>query len=124
MRLQKEALLADTKDKLAAASHQIIDLETANSSLTKCAEQSQSAARKSELLLEARTERFLAFRERKEEEIQRIKARATAKIKSLEKQHGVNLSHMEAELYRTDRTHAKVVLKYKTTIEHLTKSHE
>jgi di/tripeptidase len=123
-RLQKEAQLAHTKNKLAVASDQIFDLEQANLSLSKMSDQYQSVAQKSELLLKSRTERFVAFCERKEEEIQRIKSRATAKIMSLEKQHGVDLSQMEAELYRKDWTHTKEVVKYKTTIEHLNKSHE
>jgi hypothetical protein len=109
---------------LAVASDQIFDLEQANLSLSKMSDQYQSVAQKSELLLKSRTERFVAFCERKEEEIQRIKSRATAKIMSLEKQHGVDLSQMEAELYRKDWTHTKEVVKYKTTIEHLNKSHE
>jgi hypothetical protein len=83
--------------------------------------QFKAAAQKSELLLASRLEdrTFVVFHEREKEEIKCIKEQATTRIKSLEKQHGVQLSQVESKLYRKDCIHTKKIVTYKSTIESL-----
>jgi hypothetical protein len=69
----------------------------------------------------SRTERFVEFRQRKEDEMKCVKARAEKKVLWLEKQHGLAISKIESKMYRLERSHTKEVVCYENTIESLMK---
>ena len=86
--------------------------------------QLKASSEKSSLLLATRTDRFVAYRARKEEEIKTLKARAERKIAALEKQHKFVLVRAEAERYRMERSHMKEVVSYKREIDSIQKAKE
>jgi hypothetical protein len=79
--------LAAAKDKLTVANDHISDLQHANKSLSNETAALKDAAEKSANLLAVRSDRFVEFRVRKEDEVKRVKARAESRILLLEKQH-------------------------------------
>lgn len=91
--------LAAAKDKLTVANDQVLDLQHANKSHLAETVSLKDAADKSASLLTARPERFVEFRVRKDDEMKRVKARAEKKILLLEKQHGIAISKLNAEMY-------------------------
>jgi myosin heavy subunit len=94
-----EKRLAESKDKLLVANDRITDLQQANKSLSNKTAALKNDADKSASLLSSRTERFVEFHQRKEEEIKRVKARAEKKVLWLEKQHGLAISKIESKMY-------------------------
>ncbi len=116
--------LAAAKDKLLVANDHISDLQHANKSLSNETAALKKETDKSASLLSSRTERFVEFRVRKEDELKRVKARAEKKVQWLEKQHGLAISKIQAEMYRRDRHHTKEVIRYQNTIESLVRENE
>ena len=111
--------LAAAKDNLLVANDRISDLQQANKSLSNESAALKNYADKSASLLSSRTKRFVEFRQRKEDEIKRVKARAEKKVLWLEKQHGLAISKIESKMYRLERSHTKEVVCYENTIESL-----
>lgn len=72
--------LAAAKDKLLVANDHISDLQHANKSLSNETAALKKETDKSASLLSSRTERFVEFRVRKEDELKRVKARAEKKV--------------------------------------------
>jgi hypothetical protein len=116
-----EKRLAESKDKLLVANDLITDLQQSNKSLSNKTAALKNDADKSASLLSSRTERFVEFCQRKEDEIKRVKARAEKKVLWLEKQHGLAISKIESKMYRLERSHTKEVVPYENTIESLMK---
>ncbi len=75
------------KDELFSAHANIADLEHINKCVSIEVSHLKASAEKSSLLLASRTDRFVAYQARKEEEIKSLKAQAEKKIAALEKQH-------------------------------------
>lgn len=117
----KESYL-DMKDKLDVANDQISDLQHTNSLSIRKADRLKAEAEKSSNLLATRTERFVEFRQRQDSELKRIKAAAMQKIKVLEQQHKIKIRRVEAQLFKTCRSHSKSVALYETQFSNLKKS--
>lgn len=116
--------LADSKDKLHVAIDHVTDLQHANKSLSNETAALKKELHKSASLLSSRTERFVEFRVRKEDELKRVKARAESRILLLEKQHGIAIAKMNAEKYRLERDHTKQIVRFQGTIDSLAKEKE
>jgi hypothetical protein len=111
--------LAVAKDKLTVANDHISDLQHANKSLSNETAALKDAAEKSANLLAVRTERFVEFRVRKEDEVKRVKARAESRILLLEKQPEIAISKVNAEKYRLERDHMKETVRFQNNIDSL-----
>ncbi len=84
----------------------------------------KASAEKSSLLLASRTDRFVAYRAWKEEEIKSFKAQAEKKIATLEKQHKFVLVREQAERYRMEWFHTREVVSYTREIGSIQKAKE
>ena len=111
--------LAQKTDELSNALDRVADLAHCNKSLAKAAFQLEDDAKKSADLLSKRTERFVVFCDRKDDEIRRIEVQAENRVKVLEKRHGLAIRKMESEFYRNRRQHNKIVLELESNVEHL-----
>jgi len=92
---------------LLTAENNISFLELTNKHESLQVSQLKDSAEKSALLLARRTDRFVAYRARKEEEIKSLKAQAEKKIAALAKQHKFGLVREQAQRYRMERAHLK-----------------
>jgi hypothetical protein len=99
------------KDELSIAKSHISHLELTNKHDSFQISQLKDSADKSALLLATRTDRFVAYRARKEEEIRKLKATAEKKIAALEKQYNFVLVREKAERYKMERDHSKALVK-------------
>ena len=81
-----EQAVEHLKDELSIAKSNISVLECTNKHDSLEVSCLKDSAEKSVLLLARRTDRFVAYRARKEEEIRKLKATAEKKIAALEKQ--------------------------------------
>ena len=102
-----EQAVEHLKDELLTAKNNISFLEMTNKHDSLEVSCLKDSAEKSVLLLARRTDRFVAYRARKEEEIKSLKAQAEKKIAALAKQHKFVLVREQAERYRMERAHLK-----------------
>ena len=117
--------MAVTQNELYCALGQVSDLEHSNKSLTNEVKYFKAEADKSnDLLLTTRTERFAAFRVRKEQEIKNAKQAAAKRILALEKRHKMAITRMESSIFRKDRSHNKVVVGLESALDSLKDAHE
>jgi hypothetical protein len=105
-----EQAVEQLKDELSIAKSHISDLELTNKHDSFQISQLKDSADKSALLLATRTDRFVAYRARKEEEIRKLKATAEKKIAALEKQYKFVLVREKAERYKMERAHSKALV--------------
>ena len=105
-----EQAVEHLKDELLTAKNNISLLELTNKHDSLQLSQLKDSAEKSALLLARRTDRFVAYRARKEEEIRNLKATAEKKIAALEKQHKFVLVQEKAERYKMERAHSKAIV--------------
>jgi hypothetical protein len=105
-----EQAVEHLKDELSIAKSHISVLECTNKHDSLQISQLKDSADKSALLLARRTDRFVAYRARKEEEIRKLKATAEKKIAALEKQHKFVLVREKAERYKIERAHSKAIV--------------
>ena len=104
-----EQAVEHLKDELSTARANIACLEYSNKCDNTEVSHLKASAEKSALTLAKRTERFVAYRTRKEEEIKSLKAQAEKKIAALEKHHKFVLARERAERYRMERAHTKEI---------------
>lgn len=116
--------LAESKDKLNDANDQIADLHHTNHRNLLLAQQHQAAAEKSSNLLATRTDRFIVFRAKTEEEIKRVKAVAARRVAVLEKNHQMELLRAEARMYRLHRENVKQSVMYESKLVSLQKANQ
>jgi hypothetical protein len=119
-----EQRMAVTQNELYCALGQVSDLEHSNKSLTNEVKYFKAEADKSNDLLTTRTERFAAFRVRKEQEIKNAKQAAAKRILALEKRHKMAITRMESSIFRKDRSHNKVVVGLESALDSLKDAHE
>ena len=105
-----ELAVEHLKDELSIAKSNISVLECTNKHSSLQISRLKDSADKSALLLGRRTDRFVAYRARKEEEIRKLKATAEKKIAALEKQHKFVLVQEKAERYKIERAHSKAIV--------------
>ncbi len=105
-----EQAVEHLKDELSIAKSNISVLECTNKHSSLQILRLKDSADKSALLLGRRTDRFVAYRARKEEEIRKLKATAEKKIAALEKQHKFVLVREKAERYKIERAHSKAIV--------------
>ena len=105
-----EQAVEHLKDELLTAKNNISFLEMTNKHDSLEVSRLKDSAEKSVLLLARRTDRFVAYRARKEEEIKSLKAQAEKKIAALAKQHKFVLVQEKAERYKMERAHSKATL--------------
>ena len=117
--------LAESTDKLNDANDQIADLHHTNQRyLLILAQQHQAEAEKSSNLLATRTDRFIVFRAKTEEEIKCVKAVAARRVAVLEKNHQMELLRAEARMYRLHRENVKQSVMYESKMESLQKANQ
>ena len=102
-----EQAVEHLKDESLTAKNNISFLEMTNKHDSLEVSRLKDSAEKSVLLLARRTDRFVAYRARKEEEIKSLKAQAEKKIAALAKQHKFVLVREQEERYRMERAHLK-----------------
>ena len=112
------------EDELLSVHANIADLSHINKCISLEVSHLKASSEKSSLLLASRTDRFVAYQARKEEEIKTLKVRAEKKIAALEKQHKFVLVREKAERYRMERSHMKEVVSYTREIDSIQKAKE
>lgn len=100
--LRVEQKVESIRDELSVARNHISDLQHTITSISYVQNQFKTAAAKSMTLLATRTERFVDFLARKDDEVLCLKAQAQKKIKALEKRHSLHVSRSEAVMYRKE----------------------
>jgi hypothetical protein len=113
---QVQQAVKHLEDELLSARTNIADLSHANKCVSLEVAQLKASSEKSSLLLATRTDRFVAYRAWKEEEIKTLMAPR--------KQHKFVLVRAEAERYRMERSHMKEVVSYKREIDSIQKAKE
>lgn len=112
------------QDELNDANCEISDLQQTNQQSLILAQKHRDEADKASQLLANRTERFLVFRAKKEDELKRFRKAAERRIEALGKQHQLELNREEAMRYRLERNHMKEVVVLENKIISLEKSRE
>ena len=121
---RSQAELDLLQDKLIAANDQMSELHRANQQSNLLAQKHKNEAAKSSELLSKRTERFLVFRARKEDELRRVKVAAARRMKALGRRHHLELSTELARTYNMQRSHVKEIVGLENKIMSLQKSKE
>jgi hypothetical protein len=104
-----EQAVEHLKDELSTVRATISCLEYSNKRDSIEVSHLKASAEKSALTLAKRTERFVAYRTRKEDEIKSLKAQAEKRIAALEKNHKFVLAREKVERYRMERAHTKEI---------------
>lgn len=112
------------QDKLNDAHDQIADLEHTNQQSLRLAQKHKEDANKSSELLAKRTQRFLVFRARQEDDLKRVRAAAARRIDCLRRQHQLELNREEACRYRMERAHVKEIVVLESKLASVQKSAE
>ena len=112
------------QDELNFAETEISHLQHTNQQSLLLAQKHRDQADKASQLLACRSERFLVFRAKKEDELRRCRVAATRRIKALQRQHQLELKREDALRYRLERSHVKQIVRLENKIVTLEKSKE
>jgi hypothetical protein len=83
------------------------ELLSANNKLAKDLSVATAAAAKSDQMLQDRTDGWMSWRDRSQEEVAKVKQAARRRIMALEKKYHVELTKECSLLYKTEREHTK-----------------
>ena len=111
------------QDEVHFAETEISHLQHTNQQSLLLAQKHRDQADKASQLLACRSERFLVFRAKKEDELRRCRVAATRRIKALQR-HQLELKREDALRYRLERSHVKQIVRLENKIVTLEKSKE
>ena len=77
----------------------------------------EAQAVKAEQTLEARTARWMSWRDKSQEEICKVKKAAERRVAALEKKYATNLSLEQSVRYKLERNHVKSIVALQNTID-------
>ncbi len=112
------------QDKLHFAETEISHLQHTNQQSLLLVQKHRDQADKASQLLACRSERFLVFRAKKEDELRRCRVAASRKIEALQRQHQPELKREDALRYRLECSHVKQIVYLENKIVSLEKSKE
>ena len=112
------------QDELNFAETEISHLQHTNQQSLLLVQKHRDQADKASQLLACRSERFLVFRAKKEDELRRCRVAATRRIKALQRQHQLELKREDALWYRLECSHVKQIVYLENKIVSLEKSKE
>ena len=112
------------QDELNFAETEISHLQHTNQQSLLLAQKHRDQADKASQLLACRSERFLVFRAKKEDELRRCRVAATRRIEALQRQHQLELKREDALRYRLECSHVKQIVRLENKIVTLEKSKE
>ena len=111
-------------DEVNFAETEISHLQHTNQQSLLLAQKHRDQADKASQLLACRSERFLVYRAKKEDELRRCRVAATRRIEALQRQHQLELKREDALRYRLERSHVKQIVCLENKIVSLEKSKE
>ena len=112
------------QDELNFAATEISHLQHTNQQSLLLAQKHRDQADKASQLLACRSERFLVFRAKKEDELRRCRVAATRRIEARQRQHQLELKREDALWYRLEHSHVKQIVCLENKIVSLEKSKE